>query len=180
MKLVINYDLINEIKKAKTGINFKRFNEKLGIFSSIVLALNLTHLAIAHEVAPTNIAYGLPYALILYGGTEYATRDQNKKEADIRLKSLESSLTKINIYTDSESLKNAKLYKIKYKLVRDKNPAIEQTKFIMIPTSGTLNPDEISIQQEHIIGTDEYILSIGEPKKSESKVLSKILAKQRI
>lgn len=179
MKLVINYDLINEINKANTGINLKRFNTKMGIYLSTITALNLSTLPITDEINIPAYLFGLTYALILYGGTELITKNFNKYEANDRLNSLASSFSKINIYTDADSIKNAYLYKTKYKLVRYDKSGILQTKFIMLPTTGTLNADEVSLQQDHIIGSREYVLSIGEPKKETSKILSRAIASYR-
>lgn len=180
MKLVINYDLINEIKKANTGINFKRFYIKQGIYTGTMIAVNLSSFIARHELVPSTIYFGIPYGLFVFGSSEFLSRNLNKREADFKISQLASSLSKINIYTDAESLKNAELYKTQYKLVRDKKIAIQENKFMMIPTNSTLNADKISLQQEHVIGSDEYVLSIGEPKRSENKVLSKAMYRQGI
>lgn len=180
MKLVINYDLINEINNANTGINIKRISAKMGIYMGTLLTLNIAAALAGSETAPTNITFGIVNGIIIFGGSEFALKEFTKKAAEKRLRTLAPSLSKINIYTDLESLKSARLYKTQYKIVKDEKPSIMQTKFIMLPTTNTLNADEISLQQEHNLGSKEYVLSIGEPKKSESKILSKVLSSQSI
>ncbi len=178
MKLIINYDLINEIRTANTGINVKRMGMKMGIYLGAISALNFTAFTLNHEINVVSLANGLFYAVAIFGGSELSTKNFNKQIAERRLESLASSLTKINIYTNTESIRNAHLYKTQYKIVHEDKMFLQQNKFLMLPTTGTFNADEVSLQQEHIIGSNEYVLSIGEPKKAQSKVFSKSLASQ--
>lgn len=177
MKIVINYDLVNEIFQANTGINLKRVAGKMELYMGIIAALDLTEFVATQKINPMSIVSGIIYGTIVFGGSEFATKGFNKSAAENRLRNLASSLSKINIYTDTDSIKNAHLYKTQYKLVRDDKTAIQQNKYIMLPTTGTLNADEVSLLQEHIIGSGEYALSIGEPKKADSKVLYRALAR---
>lgn len=180
MKLIINYDLINEISNANTGINIKRIYAKMGIYMGTLLTLNIAATLAGSESAPTNITFGIVNGIIIFGGSEFALKDFTKEAAEKRLRTLVPTLSKINIYTDLDSLKSARLYKTQYRIDKDEKPSIIQTKFIMLPTTNMLNADEVSLQQDHKIGSKEYVLSIGEPKKSESKILSKVLSSQRI
>lgn len=178
MKLIINYDLINEILKANTGFNLKRFNSKMGIYLGTLTALNIPNLILGQDIRPTNLPFTLFTAICIFGGSELALKSFTEQEAQLRLNNLASSLTKINIYTSAESIKQAKLYKVQYQIVRDKKPTLQQNKFLMLPTTGSFNADEVSLQQEHTIGSKEYILSIGEPKKAHSKVTSRAFSQQ--
>lgn len=179
MKLIINYDLINEINKANTGIDFQRLSTKSGIYLGTITTLNLTTFALGQGVNPIGLTTGIFYAAFIFGGSELALRSINTQQAENRLRNLSSSLTKINIYTDTESIKKARLYKTKYKVVRtDGKTFLQQNKYIMLPTDGTFNADEVSLLQEHNIGAREYVLSMGEPKKAHSKSLSKVFARQ--
>ena len=177
MKLIINYDLVNEIMKANTGFDFKRFASKMAISTGVIVPINFTTHAInpeAHSFISLLSSY--MYSTFIFGSSELALKSINIKLADLALKQLSSSLTKINIYTDAESIKKARLYKIQYKIIHEDKPAIQQNRFMMLPTTGTFNADEVSLQEEHIIGSKEYVLSIGEPKKKHSEVTSKVLS----
>lgn len=179
MKLIINYDLVNEIRKANTGFNLKRFVGKMVLYTGITVPVTFTNYMVNPNSYPAiNLLSGYLYATFIFGGSELALKELNKKQADLRLRNLASSLTKINIYTDADSIKQARLYKTQYRIVRDEKNAIQQNKFIMLPTDGTFNADEVSLQQEHIIGSKEYILSMGEPKKAHKKVYSRAFARQ--
>lgn len=168
---------MNEILKANTGINLKRFGTKMGLHTSFVSTLNLSTLALGRDISPAVLASNFVYALLIYGGFELSVKRFTKYEADERLRCLASSLKDINIYTDADSIKNARLYKTQYKLVRDEKPFLQQNKYIMLPTTGSFNADEVSLLQEHNVGSKEYVLSMGEPKKRESKVFSGAFAR---
>ena len=176
MKIIINYDLVNEILKANKGFNLKKFKTKFELYAGIITALNLTTLLATGEFDPTTYVSGAIYGTLVFGGSEIVTKEINKYEAEKRLRSLSSQLSKINIYTDADLLKEGQLYKTEYKLVKDNQPTIQQNKYIMIPTNGSLNANEVSLLQEHNIGSREYILSMGEPKKSYSKSYSRSLS----
>ncbi len=178
MKLIINYDLMNEIIKANKGFDLKRFNSKMELFIGIVSAVNLTTFFATERLSPTGMILDLLYGAFVFGSSEVISKDFNQMIADKRLNSLSSSLTKINIYTSLENIKQARLYKTQYKISHDEKVAIQQNKFFMLPTDGTFNADEVSLLQEHTIGTNEYVLSMGEPKKAHSKVFSKALSRQ--
>lgn len=178
MKLIINYDLVNEIFKANTGFNLKRFNYKIGIYLGTLTALNIPNLILSQHIQPTILPCNLLTAIFIFGGSELALKSFTEQEANFRLNSLASSLSKINIYTNTEAIKKAHLYKTQYKIVRGAKPVIQQNKFITLPTSGSFNADEVSLQQEHTIGSKEYVLSIGEPKKAHNKVTSNVFARQ--
>lgn len=171
MKLVINYDLMNEIVRANRGFDVKKFSKKMGTFMGFV---GVTSLTIAN---PLFFAWNAIYGTLLYGGTELIFKNITKQNADMKLNILASSLKKINIYTDIELIKKAYLYKTQFKVIHDDKAYLQQNKFIMLPTNGSLNADEVSLLQEHIVGSNEYILSIGSPKKTFKKISSGVLAR---
>ena len=87
-----------------------------------------------------------------------------KEKAAKDLNILATDLEKINIYTTKEQLLQAKKYKTEHEIINDENDKkqIKQNKYILVPTK---NEGEISVLQEHIVGSEDYSLSIGEPKK---------------
>lgn len=178
MKLVVNYDLMNEIIKANSGFDLKRFSSKMGIFIGVMGVTDGIALAVGgRDVSSLNIPFAALQGILIFGSTEVLLARLNKAEADYRLRNLASSLTKINIYTDSDALKEAKLYSTRLKVLHDGGVALKQDKYFKLRTTGSFNADQISLRQEHIIGTRDYELSIGEPNKVFSKVSSKALAR---
>lgn len=178
MKLIINYDLVNEILKANTGIDWKNFSLKMGIYSGVITTTCLTTLACGNDMPLTFFPRSILQGLFYFGTPELLCKKYNIESANLKLKNLASSLTSINIYTSTEAIKSARHYKTQFKLIRDEKKAIQQNKFLMLSTDGTFNADEISLQQEHIIGSKEYVLSIGEPKKAQSKATLTAFSRQ--
>ena len=166
MKLIINYDILEKINVAKTGMNLNRAMKDTG------------HLLLAY--APFNIGINLlqntpeemiPEFLCAVGMFSFihtfpcvVLAKPQKEKATRELKILVTDLEKINIYTTKELLLDSKKYKTEYELINDENEKkqIKQNKYILVPTK---NEDEISVLQEHIVGSEDYSLSIGEPKK---------------
>lgn len=74
-------------------------------------------------------------------------------------------LKDIDVNTTGDLLLDSYKYKTEYEIKRnEKNlPILEQRKYIMVPTKDTNG--EVSLLQEHIIGTGDYSLSYGSPKK---------------
>jgi len=78
------------------------------------------------------------------------------------LTKLSYQLKQINVNTSRDLLLDSKEYDRRYP---KKFPYIVQEKYIMVPTYNNGEITETSILQEHVIGTDKYILSIGTPTK---------------
>ena len=77
-------------------------------------------------------------------------------------------------YENYNLLCEAYLYDTEYSLnTEGKVPAIEQKKYIMVPVWEYGEEKEVSIVQEHILGTKEYTISCGSPRKSFKRVLQK-------
>jgi len=93
----------------------------------------------------------------------------NKDTVLIQLKELASLLRKHYINTDYELLQKAYEYEINYKFVLDENkiPRLKQDKYIMVPAVDRDGEKEVSLVQEHLIGSNDYELSYGSPTKSK-------------
>ena len=163
MKLKINYDVLDKINIAKTGINIKRSLKDtarvLTIYTPVNIGLNLA-LNTPEDIIPEYMyAIGL-YTFIHFTPNLFLAKLQKASAID-DLKILSSYLKTLNIDTNHELLLNSEKYKTEYELTEEKRK-IKQSKYISVPTE---DDSEISLLQEHIIGTNEYELSIGEPKK---------------
>lgn len=165
MKLVTNYDLMNEIVKANKGFNLKRFTAKMGAYMGLMGMVSLSN------DSPYFFVGSAIYATLYFSISEWILKSFNKQSADMKLNTLASSLKKINIYTDTELIKKAYLYKTQFKVIHDNKVCLQQNKYIMLPTNGSLNADEVSLLQEHTVGSREYVLSMGTPKKHLVKSL---------
>ena len=98
----------------------------------------------------------------------------NKTKALEDIKRLAIQLKDLNISTGKELLMDSYVYEKEYKLVNKEDsiiPKIYQKKYIMIPVYDDGEIKEVSLLQEHIIGSKYYVISYGEPTKQ--KVLDK-------
>ena len=102
------------------------------------------------------------FANNVLGGDRYAI------DATSRLNTLVSQLNDLNVNTDYDLLLQSEHYETKYKikLNEKKLPYLLESKYIMVPTysySGEIK--DTSILQEHVVGSKEYVLSLGSPQK---------------
>ncbi len=174
MKLVINYDLINEIKNAQEPyglMKIVRSNKREWICYGIPLILCYSAPAIIDDafipVAVSMTAFYLALPLICdYLAYKYEG-DFHKEEAKNNLLKLISALREQDINTDYELLLDSRLYQRNYKLnIKDKAIEILESKYILIPTYNyMMEVRDTSILQEHIVGSDTYVLSLGTPVK---------------
>ena len=93
----------------------------------------------------------------------------NKDNVLIELKELASLLRSHYINTDYELLQKVYEYETNYKFVLDENkiPRLKQDKYIMVPVVDRDGEKEVSLVQEHLIGSNDYELSYGSPTKSK-------------
>lgn len=94
--------------------------------------------------------------------------DADFKRASNNLHSLVQQLDDLHVSTDYDLLLKSEVYLKKHKieLNEKKIPLIVEEKYILVPTYN-YNGDikDTSILQEHIVGSKEYVLSLGSPKK---------------
>ena len=80
----------------------------------------------------------------------------------------------INVKTNYEMLLKSELYEQKYKIELNDDIllSIKEEKYIYVPSYGFDGQEkETSILQEHNLGTQSYMLSVGEPEKQYRRVL---------
>lgn len=180
MKLVINYDFMEAVCNAREPFNtFKvvRNNKKKWMVVDLPLFVAFTF------IAPDRIV-GNAILISSYIVLDVASHmmahsivkeDAYYEEASYQLRNLVSQFGNLNISTDYELLLQSELYKKDRKLELKKNPHILESKYIMVPTYN-FNGDvkDTSILQEHVVGSREYVLSLGTPKKALQPAYSSI------
>lgn len=170
LKIEINYDLLYAIAEANTGLSLNKTANKVftcaSISSIIGTSCNMIAAAPLEKSLQGIVLYFVWYSILL-GSTDLLLARMNKSSAMKHLKLLSYTLKKINVDTNYELLLKAYKYETDYKFSRDESsiPKLEQKKYIMIPVYENGDEKEISIVQEHIIGTKKYIISYGSPKK---------------
>lgn len=103
----------------------------------------------------------------LFSILNFVAKDFFKYNSSLILKSLVYTLKNHYIDTDYELLLKAYEHQTNYSFVLDENkiPRLKQEKHIMVPVYKSGEEKEISLLQEHIIGTKDYDLSYGSPQK---------------
>lgn len=168
MKIKVNYDLIRKIEEAKTGFSLQKNIKKILTYTCMSTMIFI----------PSNIMQSKPEYIIkdffwflsfhsFYRLFGLAFKNINKTIAIEDLKKLAIDLKRLNINTDYQSLLKSYSYKTEYKIKFNESlvPKLKQNKYIMIPDYSCGQEKEISMVQEHIVGTNKYTLSYGSPKK---------------
>lgn len=175
MKLVINYDFFKKICNVNEPYSalkiIKNNKRKYVLEIPVLITFNSILLPVDELLSCLGIQLGL--IMILNTLPELITHkvfnyDSYKEEAESKLKDLLSQLKDLYINTDFDLLLKSELYKKQYqiKLNEKKLPYILESKYIMVPTydsNGKMM--DTSFLQEHVVGSDEYVLSLGSPTK---------------
>lgn len=170
MKIRINYDLIDKIREQEIGyslIRVKRDVIKFGVmfFPLDVLIVNGDFKSLVIQTIFRTGANAVVFSLI-----EKQTFSRfNKDNVLIQLKELAETLRKHYINTDYELLQKSYQYDVNYSILfdDDKIPRIKQEKYIMVPVVDRDGEKEVSLVQEHLIGSKVYELSYGSPSKAK-------------
>lgn len=169
MKLTMAYDLPDKIKEANQGYSLKRCIKRgltlVGINTAIGIPINL-----CAGAAPEKYLSDL----LIYIGIHTATtgipavmlKEATQELAELKLTRLSSDLKSINVNVGLDNLLDASTYKTEYK-PDFKNRVVEQKKYINVPVNDYWGEREISLCQEHIVGSNEWALSLGTPKKEK-------------
>ena len=173
MNLVINYDLFKEIYNAKEPSNIFKIikNQKKKWFLGAIPILIVLDYQFNEGISEILEYFPLQFFIVIGGDiiVQKMFGDIPKEKAVYRLKHLISELQNLEISTDYDLLLESYIYIKKYSIKFNKYylPYILEEKYINIPTygfDGEIN--ETSVLQEHIIGSSDYVLSLGSPSKS--------------
>ena len=182
IKLIINYDMIDKIHEAKdeyklrliykgyinNPINSAPLTMLTGyclynIFNGIDVPIN--EAILIFELSELFIA--LPTFILSYDKLVKARGMKTLREKAMdEIKELSLKLNDQNIKTTSELLLKSNVYHKKYKLTNEGIPGVIRERYISVPTYGFSGKEkEISILEEHRLGSKKYILTLGSPKK---------------
>ena len=175
MKIVINYDLMDKIAEAKQGYSLKRCVKRTLGFMAFSSAIGIPDNLISGNISPDlwiELSAYLACHTSFTVALAWTFKNMSQEVARRTLKSLVSELRNHCIKCDEDSILDSKSYKTEYDFsFASSLPIIEQRKYLNVPVRDEYFGDkEVSLVQEHIIGSREYTLSLGEPK--EQKVYS--------
>ncbi|MBQ9072466.1 MAG: hypothetical protein IJY25_04860 [Bacilli bacterium] len=172
MKIMTNYDLLSKVQETKTGFSVQRTVKPIlirtGINFAILMGFDALHSLTLEDGLKEileNIMISLMIPTFTIGTADLILSHRTKNISKDILRKLSMYLKEINVNTDSELILESYKYKTEYEFNKDKE--IIQKKYIMIPVIENSKENEISVLQEHVIGTKEYLLSCGEPTKQK-------------
>jgi len=182
MKLVINYDFFDAVLNVKeefSPMKIVRNNKRIIAFWYFPILTMLDYLSCRNlkiVFQELIIEFGFLIGSILFFNLVTGIDDyKNKSKSDLLL--LAVKLKNLCIKTDYDLLLNSELISKKYKININKENLFEviESKYILVPTYDfNGNIKDTSILQEHVIGTNKYVLSLGSPKKEYKLAYSSI------
>ena len=172
MKIIVNYDLIDKVREAKTGFSLHKYIKVVGLVNGMTVPAMLLGAQIGGMpiIEMTDeILRNFLYSLWCNLGISFSFSFYRKEMSMEQLRELSAKLRNVCIETDSEMLKGTYKYDVEYKVNFESfPPKIVQEKYMMVPVNNDWGNNERSVKQEHVIGTRDYALSYGEPEKKKS------------
>ena len=173
MKIRVNYDLFEKIVQAESGLSIKRrAYDFLKISPFVCLIVYGSAFAGGGDINFQNITLTFSLAFLFNLSHELIDLKSKQKRANESLSMLVKDFNKLNISTTEDLIKESELYHSHYevKLNSWKIPYLYEQKFIMVKT---VDDNEVSIKQEHVIGSRKWNISVGEPEKQYKLSLAK-------
>ena len=182
MKIIINYDFFEKILDARENLNILKVvrnnNKKYAFF---YLPAILSYDLVTGKDIKTSLL-SLPIAYLVFSCLDLMKQkmikaDQYQEEAVDKLKKLVPLLNGLGIDTDYDLLLKSNIYGKVNNLYLNENklPEIMTSKYILVPSyNHSKDIKNTSIVQEHVIGTHDYVLSIGSLKKERKVAYSNI------
>ena len=183
MNLMINYDFFNAVRNVNEPMTpFKVLrNEK-----NHYLKFNLpVYTLIDYYTCKNGLIEIIPTLILQFGfltGTMALVYkkfevDTYKDIAIKNLTKLAGDLENLNIETNYQLLLDTELLSKKYqlRLNKEKLPEILESKYLLVPSfnyNGEVK--DTSLLQEHVVGSKQYVLSIGSPKKEHKLAYANI------
>lgn len=164
MKLEINFDFWEAIRDAREPLTTLKLLRKNRRISTLALGFD-----IIFQIDPKI----LPFAFI--GQVAYFVlgdriffhlvgADLYQEKASNQLTTLVPKLEQLHVSTNYNLLTQSELEEKSYKIQLNENklPELLESKYILVPTyDSNDNIKETSIMQEHVIGTKQYVLTLG-------------------
>lgn len=177
MKIVINYDLLDKIREAKTGVSLIRSVKRTLFYTGVQSPFIFVDNTISKDSIESiifDILICLSAHTIFTGLNATALA---KIYQYLAINTLDSLLLELNtncINTNQDILIGSYKYDTEYDFsFYAFPPQIEQKKYIMVPVDDDWGKREISVVQEHIIGTNKYVLSLGTPEEKVYQLLNR-------
>lgn len=182
MNQIVYFDLYNSIKDVQEGFTISKIlrnNNRLltGLSGLVSLVFAIEFKEKFFKTLPIGEIM-LLIDCVLTNYIEYAfDGDTYKKNAERRLIIGSFALNNMNVSTSDKLLKEADCYHRVYNLKFNKEKTLQviESKYILVPAYNAIGDiTNVSILQEHVVGSNEYVLSLGTPKKVLVPVTSRV------
>ena len=180
MKIMINYDFVEALKNVNEPLGpFKIIRNEKRTWVKFHLPLYyLLDLAFLKKFSYATIAVISQFGLLTFNKvleSRIYKEDKYFDKSKSDLIKLVPKLDALNIRTSYTLLCNAEQYDKEYTIYynKDKLPSLLESKYVLVPYysyNGEIS--DVSITQEHIVGSNNYELSVGSPSKKLKLVKS--------
>ena len=180
MKLIINYDFfkkINDINNSESKLTLVKSRTKSFIKFDLPFFMLLSILfkdTLLETMSIISIDYLMSLALLnnkKINKTHSLILQKDLNKSKYQLIKLVGNLNDLNVSTDYDLLLQSELYYKETKVVLNDYhlPDLMQKKYINVPVYDTTGDIKtVSIEQEHIIGSKQYVLTLGSPNQVHS------------
>lgn len=178
MRIIVSYDLLNSIRNIKNPmgpLKVIRNNKKKWAKLNLPIYTSLD-LIVTRDLKKTGEILLMQFGFLTVVETIFDTvqdKDKYKKQSTDDLNVLVETLNDNNIKTDLNLLLDTKLYDRNYRIRLNENklPELAESKYLLVPTyTATSSMKDTKVLQEHVVGSDKYVLSFGTPKKEKKLV----------
>lgn len=181
MKIIVDYDLINSIKNVNKPISpMKVIRNNKASWAKFNLPLYAaTDYLIQRNIPKTLSILALQFGTLItaYFMIYKAFGDKYKEESERDLIKLVRQLNDLNIETSYDLLLKSELdgKAYRFRLNEYKLPELVESKYILVPSynyDGEIKTT--NLQQDHVVGSKTYILSIGSKQKQKQLVYANV------
>lgn len=181
MKLNITYDLPDKVKEAETGFSLKRTLTKTAKLSTMSTAIYYS-INLLTDGEPLSYLTTPLLFLTIHGGNRLLEQKIlgpiYKSNAQCEIKDLTNKLTANNVPIRYDNLIRCYSSNTQYQ-IHPTTGKLEERKYINVPVDDEWGKREIFLCQEHLIGSNEWVLSLGTPKKEKIYSLGTLRAFNR-
>lgn len=180
MKILVNYDLLKEIQRAKEPFTIvKEMKNSPSVCITMWAAgtgVGLVYNAPLLEFSLYSLSVAFVTNAFLTGAAYMLVGDYYKKGAFRNLNQLATNFRNLGVDTTYDLLLESENYQKNYRVKLNENclPCLLENKYILVPSYNNLGEiQNTSILQEHVLGTKDYVLSVDSPSKEHRFVYAK-------
>ena len=182
MKIIVNFDLINSAKNVNELLGplkvirnnkarWAKFDFPMFLIMDTIISKNYKRIQFV-LLMQFSVLFGLDMIFNAIKKT-----DDYKIQSEKDLRKLALQLQELDVRTDYSLLKESELDGKEYeiRLNEKKIPQIVEKKYVLVP-SYDYKGDIIdtSIEQEHVVGSNNYVLSLGSKKRKKQTVFANV------